>query len=120
MLQFASSSRAAPDHGTTQPGRAPGCVPSSRGRCGWYPLRGGAQRAARAQVFKCVKRERGNSLRKSRSKLTKCVSALRSVGLAARYVSGYLRLRPRPGEEELVAGAAQAASLTVASTLRGA
>ncbi len=41
------------------------------------------------------------------------ISALRSLGLAARYVSGYLRSCPRPGEERLVGADASHAWVAV-------
>ncbi|WP_018911953.1 transglutaminase family protein [Thiomonas sp. FB-6] len=41
------------------------------------------------------------------------LSALRSLGLAARYVSGYLRSRPRPGEQALVGADASHAWVSV-------
>ena len=41
------------------------------------------------------------------------LSALRSLGLAARYMSGYLRSRPRPGEQALVGADASHAWVSV-------
>lgn len=47
------------------------------------------------------------------------ISALRSLGLAARYVSGYLRSRPRPGEEQLVGADASHAWVAVWCPVHG-
>lgn len=47
------------------------------------------------------------------------LSALRSMGLAARYVSGYLRSRPRPGDEELVGADASHAWVEVWCPVNG-
>ncbi len=41
------------------------------------------------------------------------IAALRSLGLAARYVSGYLRSRPRPGEAQLLGADASHAWVSV-------
>ncbi|MEW6559286.1 MAG: transglutaminase family protein [Pseudomonadota bacterium] len=47
------------------------------------------------------------------------ISALRSLGLAARYVSGYLRSHPRPGEEQLVGADASHAWVSVWCPVNG-
>jgi transglutaminase-like putative cysteine protease len=47
------------------------------------------------------------------------LSALRSVGLAARYVSGYLRSRPRPGDAALVGADASHAWVEVWCPVNG-
>lgn len=41
------------------------------------------------------------------------VAALRSLGLAARYVSGYIRTQPRPGQMKLIGGDASHAWISV-------
>ena len=47
------------------------------------------------------------------------ISALRSLGLAARYVSGYLRSHPKPGEEQLVGADASHAWVAVWCPVNG-
>jgi len=47
------------------------------------------------------------------------ISALRSLGLAARYISGYLRSHPRPGEEQLVGADASHAWVAVWCPVNG-
>ena len=47
------------------------------------------------------------------------ISAMRSLGLAARYVSGYLRSHPKPGEEQLVGADASHAWVSVWCPVNG-